>query len=53
MLLGPDVLQRALAQVVGRRVTPVAFSFGWASYAVNALLSAAGGKQDQFKICMN
>lgn len=43
LLLGPDVIQQALAQVVGRRVTPVAFSFGWVAYAMNALLSAVGG----------
>ena len=44
LLLGPDVIQRALAQLVGRRVTPVAFSFGWAAYSVTALFSAIGGK---------
>lgn len=43
LLLGPDVIQRALAQVVGRRITPVAFSFGWVAYAVNSLLSTVGG----------
>ncbi|KAL8687110.1 MAG: hypothetical protein Q9224_005250 [Gallowayella concinna] len=45
LLLGPDVIQRALAQAVGRRVTPVAFSFGWVTYAVNALLSALGDRR--------
>ena len=43
LLLGPDVIQRALAQLVGRRVAPVAFSFGWAAYSVSALFSAMGG----------
>ena len=43
LLLGPDVIQRALAQLVGRRVTPVAFSFGWAAYSISALFSAIGG----------
>lgn len=43
LLLGPDVIQRALAQLVGRRLTPVAFSFGWAAYSVSALFSAIGG----------
>lgn len=28
LLLGPDIVHRALAQLVGRSVTPVAFSFG-------------------------
>lgn len=43
LLLGPDVIQRALAQLVGRRVTTVAFSFGWAAYSIGALISALGG----------
>ena len=43
LLLGPDVIQRALAQLVGRRITPVAFSFGWAAYSITALFSAIGG----------
>lgn len=43
LLLGPDVIQQALAQLVGRRVTPVAFSFGWAAYSISALFSAIGG----------
>lgn len=43
LLLGPDVIQRALAQLAGRRVTPVAFSFGWAAYSIGALISATGG----------
>ena len=44
LLLGPDVIQRALAQLVGRRMTPVAFSFGWAAYSIGALFSTFGGK---------
>jgi hypothetical protein len=46
LLLGPDVIQRAIAQLVGRKITPVAFSFGWVAYAVGALLSAVGGERD-------
>ncbi|KAJ4396161.1 hypothetical protein N0V93_000380 [Gnomoniopsis smithogilvyi] len=42
MLLGPDVVQTAVAQVAGRAVTPLAFSFGWAAYAFNALLATVG-----------
>lgn len=44
LLLGPDIVLRAVAQLAGRAVTPVAFSFGWVAYAVNALLSTVGGK---------
>jgi hypothetical protein len=43
LLLGPDVIQRAIAQLAGRAITPVAFSFGWVAYAVSALLSSFGG----------
>ncbi|KAH0569264.1 hypothetical protein GP486_000020 [Trichoglossum hirsutum] len=42
LLLGPDVVQRAIAQLAGRGITPVAFSFGWVAYAVGALLSSFG-----------
>ncbi|KAF7588228.1 hypothetical protein BBP40_005979 [Aspergillus hancockii] len=42
MLLGPDIVQRAVAQLAGRIVTPVAFSFGWVAYAASALLSSVG-----------
>ncbi|AEO68450.1 uncharacterized protein THITE_14002, partial [Thermothielavioides terrestris NRRL 8126] len=42
LLLGPDVIQRAIAQLAGRAITPVAFSFGWVAYAVSALLSSFG-----------
>ena len=46
LLLGPDVIQRALAQLVGRHITPVAFSFGWAAYSISALFSSIGGAYD-------
>ncbi|KAI1102938.1 hypothetical protein F4804DRAFT_248944 [Jackrogersella minutella] len=42
LILGGDVVARALAQLVGTRVTPVAFSFGWVAYAVAAVVSAVG-----------
>ncbi|KAK9233800.1 hypothetical protein V1525DRAFT_392107 [Lipomyces kononenkoae] len=42
LILGGDVVARALAQVVGSTVTPVAFSFGWVAYAVTAVVSAIG-----------
>jgi len=44
LLLGPDIVQRSVAQLAGRTITPVAFSFGWVAYSVSALLSAFGGK---------
>lgn len=42
LILGGDVIQRALAQLSGGPVTPVAFSFGWVTYAISALLAAVG-----------
>ncbi len=47
LLLGPETVQGAVAQLTGRRITPVAFSFGWVAYASRALLSAVGGKAKQ------
>jgi hypothetical protein len=43
LLIGGDIVQKAIAQLVGRwTVTPAAFSFGWVSYAFMALSSAFG-----------
>ncbi|KAJ5930626.1 hypothetical protein N7466_006119 [Penicillium verhagenii] len=42
LLLGPEVIQQAVAQLAGRQITPMAFSFGWVAYAVKALLAAVG-----------
>ncbi|KAL7626116.1 hypothetical protein AAE478_002886 [Parahypoxylon ruwenzoriense] len=42
LILGGDVVARALAQLAGSGVTPVAFSFGWVAYAVTAVVSAVG-----------
>lgn len=50
LLIGPDVIQRAIAQMAGRAITPVAFSFGWVTYAVSALLSSFGGACPNFPI---
>lgn len=44
LLLGPEVVQQAVAQLAGRAVTPVAFSFGWVAYSVKALLAVVGGE---------
>lgn len=45
LLVGGDVVQKALAQTAGRGFIPVAFSFGWVSYAFLGLLSAVGDKR--------
>ncbi|GAW14634.1 hypothetical protein ANO14919_040370 [Xylariales sp. No.14919] len=56
LLIGGDIVQKAIAQLVGYRIrlpgpanrnisisiTPVAFSFGWVAYAFLSLLSAIG-----------
>ncbi|KAH6972628.1 hypothetical protein EDB80DRAFT_833937 [Ilyonectria destructans] len=42
LILGGDVVARALAQLAASPVTPVAFSFGWVAYAVTAVVSAIG-----------
>ena len=43
LLLGPEIVHGAVAQMAGRTITPVAFSFGWVAYAASALLNAVGG----------
>lgn len=56
LLVGGDIIQKALAQFVGVPVkipgsklrlylTPVAFSFGWVSYAFMALMSCIGNNR--------
>ncbi|KAM0282916.1 hypothetical protein ACHAQH_002726 [Verticillium albo-atrum] len=42
LLLGGEIVERALAQVAGRGVAPVTFSFGWVAYSLSALTSAVG-----------
>ena len=45
MLIGGDIVQRAVAQLAGTGpgpLCPVAFSFGWLAYSVSALTSAVG-----------
>ncbi|EED16997.1 conserved hypothetical protein [Talaromyces stipitatus ATCC 10500] len=42
LLLGGDLINRALAQLAGGWVTPVAFSFGWVSYATASVCAALG-----------
>jgi hypothetical protein len=43
LLLGPGIVQQAVAQLAGHQVTPVALSFGWVAYSVNALQAVVGG----------
>ena len=57
LLIGGDIVQKAIAQLVGQTVrpfrgsnleigiAPVAFSFGWVAYGFTNLLSAVGEKQ--------
>ncbi|KAI1504738.1 hypothetical protein F5X99DRAFT_370859 [Biscogniauxia marginata] len=45
LLVGGDVIQRAIAQSVGGRnsiFTPIVFSFGWVGYAFNSVATAVG-----------
>ncbi|KAI0325347.1 hypothetical protein GY45DRAFT_1287393 [Cubamyces sp. BRFM 1775] len=52
MIIGGDIVQRAVAQLAGSgpftpywHFTPVAFSFGWLAYSVSALTSVLGDGQ--------
>jgi hypothetical protein len=54
LIVGSDIVQKALAQFVGVRpfkwapdisLTPVAFSFGWVAYAFMSLMSVAGDER--------
>ena len=42
LIIGGDIVQKALAQLCGGYFVPVAFSFGWVSYSFNALLAVFG-----------
>uniref|UniRef100_A0A0W0G089 Uncharacterized protein n=1 Tax=Moniliophthora roreri TaxID=221103 RepID=A0A0W0G089_MONRR len=42
LIIGGDVVLKALAQLSGRRLVPVAFSFGWVAYSFNTLMSICG-----------
>lgn len=44
LIIGGDVIQRALAQLSGGYITPVPFSFGWVAYSFNFLF-AIGDKK--------
>lgn len=42
LLLGGDIVNKALAQLSGGLLTPVTFSFGWVSYSVTTFLASVG-----------
>lgn len=42
MIIGGDIVQKAIAQLCGGYFVPVAFSFGWVSYSFNTLLAVLG-----------
>jgi len=42
MIIGGDVVQKALAQTTGCWYTPVCFSFGWVGYAFMILINIIG-----------
>ena len=52
LLLGPDVITQAIAQLAGGTFTPVTFSFGWVAYAVSAL-SSVGGENKLMPLASN
>ncbi|KAL4784438.1 hypothetical protein BJX76DRAFT_347796 [Aspergillus varians] len=45
LILGGDVVCRAIAQLAGTGITPISFSFGWVAYIVAALLTAIGDRR--------
>ncbi|KAH8646932.1 hypothetical protein BGZ60DRAFT_329228, partial [Tricladium varicosporioides] len=42
LIIGGDVVQKALAQTSGGYFTPVCFSFGWVAYSFTALMGIIG-----------
>lgn len=42
MIVNGDIVQKALAQISGPRWVPVAFSFGWVVYSIQALSTVIG-----------
>ncbi|KAL4253781.1 hypothetical protein ABKN59_002981 [Abortiporus biennis] len=44
MIIGGDIVQRAIAQLSGdpSTIVPVAFSFGWVGYSITSILGAVG-----------
>jgi len=44
LVIGGDVVQRALAQLAGSYLTPVPFSFGWVAYSFNFMFMVGDKK---------
>ncbi|KAG9124164.1 hypothetical protein FRC07_012606 [Ceratobasidium sp. 392] len=42
LIIGGEVVLKALAQLSGRTLVPVAFSFGWVAYSFNTLMAVIG-----------
>jgi hypothetical protein len=42
MIIGGDIVQKALAETSGGLFTPVCFSFGWVAYSFTALVNLLG-----------
>ncbi|CAK9260005.1 unnamed protein product [Sphagnum jensenii] len=42
LIIGGDVIQKAIAQLSGDYLVPVAFSFGWVAYLFSTLMSIVG-----------
>jgi hypothetical protein len=41
-IIGGDIVLKSLAQMTGRPIAPVAFSFGWVAYSFNTLMAVVG-----------
>lgn len=42
LIIGGDIIQKALAQLSGGLLVPVAFSFGWVAYSFSTVMSVVG-----------
>jgi len=42
LLIGGDIVQKALAKTAGGPLTPICFSFGWVSYAFTSFFAVLG-----------
>ncbi|OAG02759.1 uncharacterized protein CC84DRAFT_1061143, partial [Paraphaeosphaeria sporulosa] len=42
LIVGGDIVQKALAQTSGGYLTPVCFSFGWVAYSLSMIVSIVG-----------
>ncbi|KAF2793874.1 hypothetical protein K505DRAFT_349649 [Melanomma pulvis-pyrius CBS 109.77] len=42
LIIGGDIVQKALAQTAGGIITPVCFSFGWVAYSFSTLVGVIG-----------